>query len=92
MMTDRKKVDPFSPDDDNPEWTEENIKNARPGKEVLAELGIEAPAPRRGRPPVAHPKKQVTVRLDADVIARLKEDGGKWQTKLNETLRAALKL
>lgn len=58
-MTDKKKVDPFSPDDDNPEWTEKDIKDARPGKEVLAEFGIEAPAPRRGRPPVAHPKNKL---------------------------------
>ncbi|USG61112.1 BrnA antitoxin family protein [Sneathiella marina] len=91
-MTDKKKVDPFMVDDDNPEWTEQDIKNARPGREIFKELGMTAPKPKIGRPKLTHPKKQVTVRLDADVIARLKEDGGKWQTKLNDTLRLALKL
>lgn len=46
----------------------------------------------RGRPPEPAPKKQVTVRLDADVIDRLKADGAGWQTRMNATLREGLGL
>lgn len=46
----------------------------------------------RGRPPLANPKQAVKLRLDADVIERLKRKGPGWQTRLNATLRKALKL
>ena len=35
-------------------------------------------------------KKQVTVRLDADVIAWLRKKGAGYQTRMNELLRAAM--
>lgn len=47
---------------------------------------------RRGRPPLANPKKALNVRLDADVLERLKADGPGWQTRMNALLRSALHL
>lgn len=44
-----------------------------------------------GRPPKEKPKRQVTLRLDQDVIAGLRETGPGWQTRVNETLRQSLK-
>jgi uncharacterized protein (DUF4415 family) len=44
----------------------------------------------RGRPAVAHPKKQITLRLDEDVIAKFRETGKGWQGRLNEALRKAV--
>ncbi|MBW4036655.1 MAG: BrnA antitoxin family protein [Proteobacteria bacterium] len=41
---------------------------------------------RRGRPPAAAPKQQVTLRLDRDVIRRLRASGPGWQTRANEVL------
>ncbi|MCG7658068.1 BrnA antitoxin family protein [Wielerella bovis] len=35
-------------------------------------------------------KRQVTVRIDADVLAWLKQDGKGYQTRLNEILRQAM--
>ena len=35
-------------------------------------------------------KKQVTVRLDSDVIAWLRKKGAGYQTRMNELLRAAM--
>ena len=35
------------------------------------------------------PKTRVTIRLDADVVARLREDGPGWQTRANAALRNA---
>ena len=47
---------------------------------------------RRGRPKSAHAKQAVKLRLDPDVIAGFKRKGPGWQTRVNATLRKALKL
>ena len=44
----------------------------------------------RGRPKSAAAKEQISVRLDTDVIARLREAGPGWQSRLNGLLRVAL--
>lgn len=41
----------------------------------------------RGRPKAEDPKQQVTVRLDQDVLARLRATGPGWQGRLNEAVR-----
>jgi uncharacterized protein (DUF4415 family) len=46
----------------------------------------------RGRPKAATTKEPVKLRLDADVLAVLRATGDGWQTRINETLRASLKL
>ena len=46
----------------------------------------------RGRPKSASTKEPVKLRLDADVLAALRASGDGWQTRINETLRAALKM
>ncbi len=86
------KTDPFLVDDDNPLWTPKDFKNARPGREVFAELGMVAPVPKRGRPKMAHPKVQITVRLDEDILAAFKREGKGWNTRLNQVLRTTLHL
>lgn len=41
-------------------------------------------------PPRAEtPKRQVTLRLDAQVLDRFRADGPGWQTRINEALRKA---
>ena len=44
----------------------------------------------RGRPRLAAPKRQVTLRLDADVIERFRASGPGWQSRMNLILRNAL--
>ena len=39
-----------------------------------------------GRPPSKNPRKQITIRLPADVIARWKATGPGWQTRMAERL------
>lgn len=46
---------------------------------------------RRGRPAGSN-KSQVTVKLDNDVLERLREGGRGWQTRMNAALREALGL
>ena len=46
----------------------------------------------RGRPKAATTKEPVKLRLDADVLAALRATGDGWQTRINEILRASLRL
>ena len=76
----KKRVDP----DDAPELTDEFFEQAdeyQGGKLV-----------RRGRPKAAVTKVPVKLRLDPDVLEALRATGDGWQTRVNETLRANLKL
>lgn len=70
--------------DDNPEWTDEVFDRA----DVHA-AGVLV---RKGRPPAANPKRQVTLRLDGDVVDRYRAAGPGWQTRMNAALRQALGL
>jgi uncharacterized protein (DUF4415 family) len=45
---------------------------------------------KRGRPKLARPKRQVTLRLDADVIDHFRLMGRGWQGQINEALRKAV--
>ena len=38
---------------------------------------------------VAPTKRQVTLRLDADILAKFRATGRGWQTRINDALRAA---
>jgi uncharacterized protein (DUF4415 family) len=76
--------------DDAPEWADEVFDRAavwhgdkliEPAKGTLT---------RRGRPKLPNPKRQVTLRLDADVIDRLRETGPGWQSRINEILKKAV--
>jgi uncharacterized protein (DUF4415 family) len=45
----------------------------------------------RGRPKVEKPKVSTTIRLDADVLEHFRKLGPGWQSRINATLRAAMK-
>ena len=47
---------------------------------------------RRGRPKADTTKAPVKIRLDPDVLLALRATGDGWQTRINETLRASLRL
>ncbi|WP_428484901.1 BrnA antitoxin family protein [Rhodopila sp.] len=46
----------------------------------------------RGRPKSPAPKEQISVRLDPDVVAKLREAGPGWQSQINVLLRQTLGL
>ena len=75
-------------DPDNPEWTEADFKKARPFAEMFPELA-ENIKRSRGRPALERPRKQISIRLDPDVIDKFKATGPKWQSKINEVLKRA---
>ncbi|WP_375450774.1 BrnA antitoxin family protein [uncultured Devosia sp.] len=76
---------------DNPELTEEELAQMRPFAEVFPEL---AESIRRGpgRPALNRPKQQVTLRLDAEVLTRLRASGPGWQARVNAVLKKELGL
>jgi len=86
-------------DPDNPEWTEEMFRQARPMREFPellrglqeASARLREQMRRRGRPPLEHPKVQVTLRLDDEVVSAFKEDGPGWQGRINEDLKRLVK-
>lgn len=71
--------------DEVPELTEADIARMRPAREVFPDL-IERIARSRGAQK-APTKRQVTIRLDQDVIEHFKAGGTGWQTRINEALR-----
>lgn len=67
--------------DEAPELTEEHFARAD------MYHGTRLISRGRGRPPLEHPKRQVTVRLDHDVLDRLRATGRGWQGRLNDAVR-----
>lgn len=65
-------------DDDNPEWTAEDVARARP----LSDFPELAPA--------FSSADAVTVRLDRDVASRARALGAGWEARVNDLLRASL--
>lgn len=63
----------------------------RPFDKVLPDVA-ESIKRSRGRPPVDNPKKQVTLRLDAEVVEKLRASGRGWQSRVNEVLKKAVGL
>jgi len=78
-------------DPDAPEATDEQIAQAKPFADVFPELAASIKRS-RGRPPVDSPKSQVSIRLSPDVLAKLKEQGRGWQSKVDDILRQAVGL
>ena len=77
-------------DPDATEWTEEQGARSRTAVEVVPEI---VKAYREGNltlPRKEHPKTRGTIRLEADVVARLRADGPGWQTRANATFREAI--
>jgi uncharacterized protein (DUF4415 family) len=75
---------------DSPELTDEEIATLRPAHDVLPPAFFEAferEAAKRGRPPAVSPKRQITLRLDEEIILRYKQSGKGWQSRMNDALR-----
>lgn len=81
---------PWVDPDDAPEWDDATFQKAelKKGEAVLRQAtGTLA----RGRPKLASPKKQVTLRLDAEVVEKLQAGGPGWQSRANAILLKAVR-
>ena len=84
------KANAMKPDDENPEWTAADFARAKPARDMLPAGVFEALTKKRGRPPKADAKQQVTLRLGPDLLEAFKASGPGWQTRIEDTLRAAV--
>jgi uncharacterized protein (DUF4415 family) len=76
----------WSDPDDAPEPTPELLATAEVFEgDTFVQRG-------RGRPRSATTKEQISVRLDPDVVAKLREAGPGWQSQINALLRRGLGL
>ena len=71
--------------DDVPELTEADIARMRPAREVFPELVAQYERSRGAQK--APTKRQVTIRLDQEIIEHFKEGGAGWQTRINDALK-----
>ncbi|KQN69763.1 MULTISPECIES: BrnA antitoxin family protein [unclassified Devosia] len=71
--------------------TDDELAQFRPFTEVFPEQA-ESIRRSRGRPPLESPKQQVTLRIDADVLARLRASGKGWQGRVNDVLKKSVGL
>jgi uncharacterized protein (DUF4415 family) len=75
-------------DPDAGEATDAELALAKPFATAFPDL-MEAIRRGRGRPAIANPRKQISLRLDGDVIEKFKSTGKGWQSRVNEALRKA---
>jgi uncharacterized protein (DUF4415 family) len=77
-------------DEDTPPWTDDQLDRAElavGGKVLRPAVGT---LTRPGRPPSGDaPKRQLTLRIDPDVIDKFRADGPGWQGRMNAALRKA---
>jgi uncharacterized protein (DUF4415 family) len=74
-------------DEDNPEWTEEDFKRARPASELPPE--ILAAFPRTRGTQAAAKKVPVSIRLSPQVVDYFKAQGPGWQSRIDDVLKKA---
>ena len=76
-------------DPENPPLTDEQLARMRPVHEVHPQL-VAARLRRPGRPPAGGTtKKAISLRIDADILERLRATGAGWQSRINDILRKA---
>ena len=90
MSENGRNLPPVWDDDELPEWTDEQFDRAQfsIGGEVIRPAKSKWTHP--GRPVSANHKKQVTLRLDPDVLEKFRATGKGWQSRINAELRKAL--
>lgn len=74
---------------------EQSLKEAKAGVFAAVHTPEQIMARRAGRPVGSvkpDTKAPVKIRLDPDVLAALRATGDGWQTRINDTLRASLRL
>ena len=76
-------------DDDTPELTAERAARLRPARDVLPEYVLAQFKRSPGRPRSPSAKKQVTLRLDAEILDYFRAGGDGWQSRINRALRQA---
>ena len=82
-----KRLTPELIEDENPEWTEDEVKRALP----ISGLPNSLQAKLRGRPKAAVTKERISIRLSPEVVERFRASGDIWQTRVDTALKNWLK-
>ena len=84
-----KRPEYGTPDEENPEWTREDMAKAMRYPNLPPELMrfIEADKKKRGTQ-IAPKKQAISIRLSPDVLDALRATGAGWQARADEALRA----
>jgi uncharacterized protein (DUF4415 family) len=85
----KHKINPETPNKENPEWTDADFAKAKRVWEIPALAHLSKRKPGERGPQKTPTKKQVTLRLDKDVVDRFRATGAGWQSRMNEALRKA---
>ena len=81
----RKRPDPELIDADNPEWTDEMVKQSVRLSDLPQDLQTKL---RRGRGPNKAPtKERISIRLSSDTVQYFRATGDGWQTRIDDALR-----
>jgi uncharacterized protein (DUF4415 family) len=75
------------PDDENPEWTREDVRSAQAVEGVFPPA-LRQTLPRRRGAQKAPTKRLISLRVDADVLERYRASGKGWQRLMNEAIAA----
>jgi uncharacterized protein (DUF4415 family) len=75
---------------DSPALTKIELAQAKPFADVFPELAEKMCKNLGGRPPLAQPKRAISIRLDQDVIDKFKASGQGWQSRMNEVLKRSV--
>ena len=82
-----KQLNPDTPDNENPEWTAEDVRRAV----GISGLPTSLQAKLRGRPKAAETKERITIRLSPEVVQEFRATGSGWQTRIDEALKDWIK-
>ena len=85
------KASPELIDVDNPEWTEEDFKNAVPFSALPESLQTTLRGLKRRGKQQSPTKVSTTVRFDQEVLEAFRSTGRGWQQRMNDALKAWLK-
>ena len=81
----KKRPNPEMIDDENPEWTAEEVGRAVPFTALPESLKARLRAVRG--PQKAPTKERITIRLSPDVVQSFRATGEGWQTRIDAALR-----
>lgn len=82
-----KRPDPEMIDDENPEWTDAEVRHAVP----VTGLPVSLQTRLCGRPKATVTKERISLRLSPDVLEAFRATGEGWQTRIDAALRDWLK-
>jgi uncharacterized protein (DUF4415 family) len=84
-----RKPTPEMTDRDNPEWTAEDFRKARPAREVLPPSLLHKVGVRGSQKTPT--KELVSIRLSRNVVESFRASGAGWQTRIDHALKEWLK-